>query len=200
MRFSRKRSGAVEATASPAEVAVLAHTVRDLLGLLSGGAEPGPDADPLEALVGLGPADAQPPDDPALSRLFPDAYRPGAFDGDGEGTRAAAAAQEFRRYTERDLRAGKRASADAVLETLAAAAASGRLRLDRDQVDAWLGTLNDVRLALGVRLGIEDDTFERDLPDDRTPEGAARRAALEVFAWLGWLQESLLECVEPRPS
>lgn len=200
MRFTRKRSGLVEASVSTDELGVLAHTVRNLLDLLSGGHEPSPDADPLEALVGLGPADAQAPDDPALRRLFPDAYREDAFGQDDGGARAASAASEFRRFTEADLRAGKRAHADVVLETLATAAGSGRLRLDRDQVDAWLGTLNDVRLALGVRLGVDDDVFERDLPDDRTPEGAAQRAALELFAWFGWLQESLLECVEPRPS
>lgn len=188
MRFSR-RSGFVEATASADEVAVLAHTVRELLELLSGDS-PAADADPLEAMVGLGPADTAAPSDPALHRLFPDAYRPEAVAG-GD---AEAAAREFRRYTEADLRAGKRANADVVLQTLLAAAQTGRIRLDRDQVDAWLGALNDVRLALGVRLGVDDHTFERPLPDDQTPQ----RAGLEIFAWLGWLQESLLQCVEPR--
>lgn len=193
MRFFR-RAGFVEAKASADEVGVLAHTVRDLLELLSGDPPPA-GADPLEAMVGLGPADAAAPSDPALHRLFPDAYQPGAALGE---QLAEAAAREFRRYTEADLRAGKRANADVVLQTLAAAADTGRIRLDREQVDAWLGTLNDVRLALGVRLDVDDGTFERPLPDDRSPEGVARRAGLEVFAWLGWLQESLLQCVEPR--
>ncbi len=67
----------------------------------------------------------------------------------------------------------------------------GRLALDRDQVDAWLGTLNDLRLVLGTRLEVTEDT-PLELPDDDP-----RAQALLVYGWLGWLQESLLSCISP---
>jgi hypothetical protein len=70
----------------------------------------------------------------------------------------------------------------------------GRLALDRDQVDDWLGTLNDLRLVLGTRLEVTEDT-ELEVPDDDP-----HAQALLVYGWLGWLQESLLSCVEPRPG
>jgi hypothetical protein len=201
VRFRRRRSGSITADVSGAEAALLARGVGDLLELLTTGAPasgaPAPGAgarDPLEALVGLG-TDAARPDDPAVLRLFPDAYRPDAFPADmGEREAAAdAAAREFRRYTEADLRAGKRQQADVVLQTLGRVAGGGRLELDREQADAWLGTLNDLRLVLGVRLGVTEDLLEQP-PGDDDP----RAPALHLFAWLGWLQETLLECLEPR--
>ena len=69
----------------------------------------------------------------------------------------------------------------------------GRLVLDRDDADAWLGCLNDLRLVLGTRLGVTEQTDADDLDDDDP-----RRQALEVYGWLGWLQESLISCLAPR--
>lgn len=178
MRF-RKRGSSVRAELSRVEVDVLVAVISDLLALL--GEEEGGDADPLAAMVGLSGGPVERPDDPALARLLPDAY------GDDE-----AAATEFRRFTEGDLRAGKRANATAVLGMLAPLAGGGRLVLDRDEVDAWLGCLNDLRLVLGTRLEVTEET-------DVVPEGDDPRShALQVYGWLGWLQESLLSCVDPR--
>jgi hypothetical protein len=191
VRFRRTRTGGVSADLAPLEVAVLASAARDLLELLTGDA-PAAGADPLEALVGLPSGPVTRPEDPALQRLLPDAYRPDAPGLDPDA--AASAAADFRRYTEADLRAGKRAQGDRVLETLAGVAGGGRLELDRDAADAWLGFLNDVRLVLGVRLEVDEDTMEEDLPDDGDP----RTEALRVYGWLGWLQESLLSCLDPR--
>ncbi len=70
----------------------------------------------------------------------------------------------------------------------------GRLLLDRDEADAWLGCLNDLRLVLGTRLEVTEET-ELDLRDDDP-----RAQALQVYGWLGWLQESLLSCLDPRSS
>ena len=192
MRFRRTRSGAVTADLAPVEVAVLASAARDLLELVTGGG-PAADADPLEALVGLSSGPVPRPEDPALQRLLPDAYRDDAFGDDPDA--AAAAAADFRRYTEADLRAAKRAHADRVLETLAAVAGGGRLELDRPAADAWLGFLNDVRLVLGVRLEVDEDTLDEELPDDDP-----RAEALQVYGWLGWVQESLISCLAPRRS
>ncbi|MCW2615671.1 MAG: hypothetical protein JWN08_2665 [Frankiales bacterium] len=181
MRFHRKRSGLVEARLDAVEADVLTAVVGDLLVLL--GDDDAGEQDPLAAMVGMPTGPVEPPTDPALARLLPDAY------GDDDE-----AATEFRRYTETDLRAGKRAHAAVVLGTLAPYVdRGGRIPLDREQADAWLTCLNDLRLVLGTRLEVTEDTdFEPGSDDPRSQ-------ALMVYGWLGWLQESLLECLEPRP-
>jgi hypothetical protein len=178
MRFTRKRSGGVKADVDAFEAGVLTQMAEQLLGLV----EPAhsDSDDPLAAMVGMPSGDIDRPDDPVLQRLLPDAYR----DDD-------AAAGDFRRYTDSDLRATKRAHATVVLETVPAE--GGQLVLDRDQCDAWLGALNDMRLALGTALGVTEELDPDDV-DDEDPS----YQALQVYGWLGWLQESLLSCLEPR--
>jgi hypothetical protein len=180
VRFKRTRRG-VEAKVDEVEAHVLAQCAAELLELL-GEPESGSE-DPLEAMVGLPPGHVRRPEDPAVARLFPDAYG-----GDD------AAAKEFRRYTESDLRAGKRSAATAALHTLEPLlAGGGKLALDRDEVDLWLSWLNDIRLVLGTRLEVTEDLYEEELdPEDPSSQ------ALAIYGWLGWLQESLLSCVEPR--
>jgi hypothetical protein len=39
--------------------------------------------------------------------------------------------------------------------------AGGRIQLTNDQAHAWLKALNDVRLALGVRLGVTEEFEEQ---------------------------------------
>ena len=177
MRFKKTRRG-IAANPDQVEAAVLRRCVEELLALL-GSAEPAQD--PLAALVGMPAADPEPPADPALARLLPDAY------GDDPS-----AARDFRRYTDEELRAGKRAHAAAVLATLPEG--GGKVLLDRDTADAWLGCLNDLRLVLGTRLEVTEGT-----DPDALPEGDPRRQALHVYGWLGWMQESLLGCLDPRP-
>ena len=181
MRFKKVRgSGEVKADVDAVEADVLSAVAGDLLELLGEGADADPD--PLAAMVGLSDGPVEPPEDPALARLLPDAY------GDDDE-----AATEFRRYTEGDLRAGKRANAGTVLATLAPLTGrGGRLVLDRDEADAWLGCLNDLRLVLGTRLEVTEDTELDPRADD------PRAQALQVYGWLGWLQESLLSVLDPR--
>lgn len=181
MRFKARRGGAVTAVADEVEAAVLRHATTDLLELLGGGTAPPAGQDPLAALVGLPSADAALPEDPALARLLPDAY------GDDD----ADAAREFRRYTEADLRAGKRAHCRTVLATLPEG--GGQVVLDRNGADAWLGCLNDLRLVLGTRLDVTEELDVDDLDEDDP-----RTGALHLYGWLGWLQESLLQVVTPR--
>lgn len=178
MRFRRTRKG-ILARPDAVEARVLAQCVRDLMVLL-GEPEVSSD-DPLVALVGLSGGDPVLPADPALARLLPDAY------DDDE----ADAALEFRRYTEADLRAGKRQAAQVVLGTLPEG--GGPVLLDRDQADAWLACLNDLRLVLGTRLEVTEETDPELMP----PEDP-RVQGLRVYFWLGWLQESLLGCLGPR--
>ena len=178
MRFTRHR-GKVRADVDEIEARVLADLAGQLLELVE---QPRVSDDPLATLVGLTGDDPITPDDPVLARLLPDAYRD---DPD--------AASDFRRYTDGDLRVQKRADARAVLDSLPER--GGRLELDRDAVDRWLGFLNDARLALGTALGVTEE-----LGPDQADEEDPAYQALQVYGWLGWLQESLLSCVEPRKA
>lgn len=106
------------------EISIIRSLAVQLLELIGPGpAEDAPD-DPLAELFADGPS--EPPSDPVLKRLFPDAY------SDPEGTPQAEQAEEqreysseFRRYTENDLRAGKRENALAVVRSLDALRSGG---------------------------------------------------------------------------
>ncbi len=138
---------------------------------------PGPSE--LAALLGMDEPPARAPEDPALARLLPDAYRD---DPDAAG--------EFRRYTEQSLRLAKQETARTVLDTLPEE--GGPVRLTGDEAQAWLRTLNDVRLALGVRLEVTEefeDQWQKLDPAD------PRSTAFEVYAWLGDVQESLVQAL-----
>jgi hypothetical protein len=130
------------------------------------------------ALLGLSESTAL-PEDPVLARLLPDAYR-----DDAE------AAGDFRRYTEQDLRSGKVAAARTVLATLPEG--GGQVRLSTDDAQAWLRAINDVRLALGVRLSITEDFEERMAGLD--PEDP-RSAYFWVYDWLTYIQETLVRAL-----
>lgn len=140
--------------------------------------------DPLEAMLGnLGGDGEDPrlPRDPVLARLLPDAY-----DTDLDGGRAAG---EFRRFTEAELRDTKSQAAQTVLETLADDR-SAKVILSAEQAEIWTAALNDLRLSLGVALGVsEDHRRRRDLTDPLYPRAV-------VYDWLTWLQASLLEILD----
>lgn len=189
----RATSGGATARFGAAQATILRELVGQIAELISedwpgaagpAGGEPGwPDNGPagpddLAAMIGL-TDNAKPPDDPVLARLLPDAYRD---DPEASG--------EFRRYTEQGLRSGKVAAARTVLATLPAG--GGRVRLSGPEAQAWLRALNDVRLALGVRLEVTDDF------DDRV-EGIApddpRAAYIDVYHWLAFLQETLVRAL-----
>jgi hypothetical protein len=137
-----------------------------------------PGADELAAMVGLSDS-SELPDDPVLARLLPDGYRD---DPD--------AAQDFRRFTESGLRSAKVAAAQTVLATMPPG--GGRVRLSQEQAQEWLRALNDVRLALGVRLGVTDD-FDG-LNDDVGPHDP-RFAYFQIYQWLAYIQESLISAL-----
>ncbi|GAA2111193.1 DUF2017 domain-containing protein [Actinomadura alba] len=154
------------------EVAIVRTLVEQLVALVD--ERPAGEGE----LAGFGIAeDAEKPDDPVLARLFPDAYREDAD-----------AAKEFRRYTEAGLRDRKRLDAGVVLDGLR----PGEITLDDDQAHAWLRVLNDVRLALGTRLDITEEFYDRldrlDISDPRYPTFA-------VYDWLTVLQESLVRAL-----
>jgi hypothetical protein len=63
--------------------------------------------------------------------------------------------------------------------------------LDAAQVQAWLRTLTDVRLALATRLGIEDDEHVWD-EDSDDPVAVMH----DVYDWLGFVQETLVLAID----
>ena len=145
----------------------------------------------LEAMLDFtGPTTA--PDDPVLARLFPDAYR------DDED-----AAGDFRRFTESDLRAGKAAQASAVIDDLESAGLGDEpqsgtvidVELGTGRAMEWLKAFNDIRLALGTRLGIQDEEAPEQVPDDDP-----RAVVLEIYHWMSYLQESLVHAVSARAN
>lgn len=194
--FARhRRSGRIIANFSAFEADLLRSLAAQLVELLRNEqALPDESMDPLEAMFDFaGPRTA--PDDPVLSRLLPSAYP-----GDAE------AAAEFRRFTEGALRDGKAASAQCVIDTLEEAGlpAIGEpptagvglvvdVELLPETAMLWLKSFTDMRLALATRLGVEegDEQKWRDLPED-DPRGHT----YDIYQWLGYLQESLVDSLD----
>ena len=114
--------------------------------------------------------------EPLRQRWFPEAYP-----DDAEAT------EQFRAKAEAGLMQGKRANAAACLATLDVAADDGTRVLNPDEATAWALALNDIRLALGTRLGVGAD--EEDQP---APADAEVGAALDLYDWLTWMQETLV--------
>ena len=196
--FKRRRGGRLHASMQPLEARMLATFAGQVIELLHEDTAPfGPravDGDPLEALIEMdGPVAA--PEDPVLVRLLPDAYR--------EDEEAAA---DFRRFTESGLRADKVANARTLLDSLRdggydggtadvldeSAADTIEIELGPQQVQAWLRSLTDMRLALATRLGIDDDDEEE---WEQLPEDDPRAVMHDVYGWLGFVQESLVQAL-----
>ncbi|MFE1246520.1 DUF2017 domain-containing protein [Streptomyces sp. NPDC058766] len=182
------------------EISIIRSLAVQLLELIGPGPAADAPEDPLAELFAEGPS--EPPADPVLRRLFPDAYGgPGqpASPRDAEEQRANSA--EFRRYTENDLRAGKRGNAVAVVRSLDAlsSASAGEggavLKLSPQESQQWLGALNDLRLAIGARLEITDEE-DGDLLY-RLPDEDPRKPMVMAYLWLGGLQETLVATLMP---
>jgi hypothetical protein len=123
-------------------------------------------------------------DEPVNRRLFPPAYLDVA---DIEHD------TEYHRLMHDDLVKEKLANLDLVTDTLSRGSSSVRrwtVELTGEEAAAWLGVLNDLRLALGVRLDITED-YDGDV-DDTDPNAPAFR----LLSYLGWLEEQLLDALQ----
>ena len=172
--FHRHGDNAFVAEFSESEREVLVNLVEQIIELLGERTDNHVD-DPLAAMVGITTHDS-PPEDEVLLRLLPNAY--------ADQVDAA----EFRRYTESTLRGKKYAHSMSMRITLKSSV-DGIIEVDHDGANDWLGAMNDIRLALGVRLKVEQTSHEElELlaPDD------PMRGVYAVYSWLGWLQESLI--------
>jgi Domain of unknown function (DUF2017) len=114
------------------------------------------------------------PDDPSLRRLFPSAY------GDEQDEQA------YRELMGGTLLDGRREALNVLTETV------GSDLLSAAEADSWLRALNDLRLALGTRLDVQEDS----LPEGLDPSDPAS-SGLAVYAYLSWLQEQLVEALSP---
>ncbi|MFG2624850.1 DUF2017 domain-containing protein [Streptomyces sp. NPDC048473] len=190
--FEATPGGGAAVALDEVEIAILRSLAVQLLELIGPGDEPAEGEDPLAALFAEGPS--EPPTDPALARLFPEAY------GD-EDSELRAASAEFRRFTENDLRTRKRDDALTVVRTLDALSISGDggavLELTGDECRNWLGALNDLRLTIGTRLEVSDDDGGEAGSLYRLPDSDPRKPMVMAYLWLGALQETLVETLMP---
>ncbi len=127
-------------------------------------------SDLLDELEGL----LDDPDDPELRRLFPPAYSDRTED------------EQYRSLVRDQLVSGRSKAHATVRRTLAAET------LEVDQAEQWLRALNDMRLVLGTRWDVTEqlDYAKLDLDDPRGRE-------LAVYGYLSWLQEQLVEALQP---
>jgi hypothetical protein len=122
--------------------------------------------------------EGDPRTDAALRRLFPPAYM-------DDAERAA----EFDSMVHEELAAGRRKAAEDVERTVDA------VRLNEDDLTAWLSSINDARLVLGVRLGVSEESVPADFAED--PE---RTQAYALYAFLSWLEEDLVDALAASAS
>jgi hypothetical protein len=115
-------------------------------------------------------------EDASVARLFPAAYR-----DDPE------ASAEYDGLVRGGLVAGRLEALRTVERTIDAK------RLGEEELAAWCGVLNDLRLILGERLGVTEELYEKgiDPNDPRAPE-------LGLYSWLTWLQGWIVEALASR--
>jgi hypothetical protein len=111
-------------------------------------------------------------DDPSLRRLFPTAYP----DDPGRD-------REYRQLVGDELLERRRASLDTLVATVDATS------LSEDDLLAWMGAINDLRLVLGTRLDVSEDMDPIPSADD--PDAPM----LVLYGYLGYLLESIVDAL-----
>lgn len=118
-------------------------------------------------------SEGDPDSDPAMKRLFPL-----AFLDDAE------AAAEFDGAVRNDLMAHRLRAIATMGRTLDAP------RLSEDELEAWLAAINDLRLVLGVRLMVTEETGPQDFEGDQ-----ASQRSFALYAYLSRLEEELVSAL-----
>jgi hypothetical protein len=114
--------------------------------------------------------------DAALRRLFPTADR-------DDPVHAA----EFDGMVREDLTAQRRSAIETMEQTIDAD------RLSEDELLGWLGVVNDLRLVLGTRLEVTEESGPEDF------EGVDSAAhAYALYAYLSYLEEQMVEALSPE--
>jgi len=118
-------------------------------------------------------------EDPVHKRLFPSAYE------DNEDS------ESFRDMTSGDLTSMKLEALDVVDEAVGRRD-KGITTLSQEEGEAWVRALTDMRLAIGTRLEVTEETMSVE-PEPDDPAAAP----LQILHWLGWLQESIIDQMAP---
>lgn len=200
MHGFRRRHGELTCTLEDAELTILSSLTQQFVELLTSDAMPPMCSDALdvdskrsdEDILGELERELNEPTepnfctntavDPVLRRLFPDAYRDDS-----------AASAEFRRFSQSDQRDEKLNSAVVVISDLNQVGHDRRCVVADEHVEDWLKTLTALRLALSVRLGIASAADQDRLAD--LPDSDPSTSVFSIYEWLGWVQESLLDCL-----
>jgi hypothetical protein len=120
------------------------------------------------------------PTDPVVERLFPRAYE--------EETDESS----YRQMIGSDLERSKKKALDRLADGLGKEGPMD-LSLSHDEAEDWLTALTDIRLAIGTRIDVTEDIMSDEL-DPNDPKAPA----LAVLHWLGWVQESMIERLQPE--
>jgi hypothetical protein len=123
--------------------------------------------DELDELI-----DVMEPDDEVTQRLFPSAHR------DDEQ-----AAAQFRELTEEGLRDARRVKYGVIRAALPLSGEA--IEITADEQSAWLTSVNDIRLALGTRLGVTEEEPDID-------PSSAQAQTWSLYYWLTGLQDAMV--------
>lgn len=110
-----------------------------------------------------------PSSDPAVARLFPAAYRDDPLRN-----------LEYETSLGGAPRSGKLQALDTVERKANARA------LSEEDFLTWLGVVNDLRLVLGTRIEVTEESTEEDFA------AGGPRDAYHVYQFLGWVQQEML--------
>lgn len=209
--FRRRPDGSVVCRLEAEEKAIIAQVAQETadlirmdLGLESGGASvrrAATSEDPLERLEAeFAVRDAREPSDSAVRKLFPSAAEDPVL------------AEEFRRLGQQDLAEQRIAELKRLMALLDASGPSrSEVALDDDDVPDVLRALNDVRIVLADRLGLERDgdldtlrmlqqiserVEDADAMNEPDDQHAGGDVVIAVYDLLTWLQESLLRAID----
>ena len=178
-------TGDLSVALSNDELHILINLVEQLLELLGEGnfnhhyQSDDPFAQLMAATMGNIQSPISQPEDPVLKRLLPNAY------SDPES------ADEFRKYTEPALRKIKQDHLLYLRDQLVFPVDHEVERADISISDPaqWLIAINDLRLALSVRLDIDQSSFEN---YELMPDTDKQKPLFAVYFWLGGIQENLI--------
>ena len=109
------------------------------------------------------------------------------------GFDVGAAASRYRRWMlggREYLPAGNGRTVIALRQRISMSADTLPFYLAWEQLTSWLGALNDLRLVLGTRLNVTEETYQEEM-DPEAPD----TQAYGLFFYLGWLEEQIVEAL-----
>lgn len=186
MRLLPLPGGGLRLRLDPDEAALLDQLISQLIELLRSHSGTALDPDPLFASLEVGGSD-ETPEDPALARLFPNAY---------EGDEDAA---QFRRVSEQGLINRKLQDAIAVSSALGLGAHTDtetaiEIDITTETLPVWVRTVTALRLAIAARVGIDAEERHAELLQNEETRGT-----MLVYDWLAAILDSVLRVMQ-EPS